>query len=577
MDYVFKSKNYNLSLSPMIQSHLAKIVAVLIILFCCLSTSAEVVIVYPDKEASLINKRISELLPGDTMIFKSGVYQGPYTLSGINGQPNHPIVLIGISEGSEMATIDGESEPGMGMLNNAFQMEDCSWIVIEGFRIRNCWTDIITSVDVSYLSVKQCDVVGGKRLLYATGRKSHHFLIENCKWEQDIRVWTHDDGYTWEELHHGEYRHFNGSIFQGEKISGVFVLRNNQIRNTFNAFRLSPVGDGKIDLLASSNGDIYNNLIVNTSDNVLEPEVYCHNLYFYHNRLINGHAFISVTGVGGGPIYLFGNTGLSEHDCEDGWAIYKISNRERSMSEPFYIFNNSWFVDYNICGQRMGWWNDHIVHFNNAYFFEGIDTFGIHTTGEDSYYNSDCSSAVFPDFMNDQGFESAGIERDPMFADPLGNDFRLLETSPCFDMGQIYEDLVDHYKGSAPDIGAYEGNSLVLGPAFKFSLPKAEIPFTEHPRITRYTITDKVLVLWFSVPMEKKLVIRSKPALQIENRTIPLKIESDADNQYCLRFSMEEEIDSESEPVLVLSDWPSGLNGMIMTSWASALKVNIDK
>ena len=143
-------------------------------------------------------------------------------------------------------------------------------------------------------------------------------MIENCQWEQDLRVWTHEDGYTWEELHHGKYRHFNGSIFQGEKISGVFVLRNNQIKNTFNAFRLSPVGDGEMDLLASSNGDIYNNLIINTSDNVLEPEVYCHNLYFYHNRLINGHAFISVTGVGGGPIYLFGNTGLSEPDCEDG-------------------------------------------------------------------------------------------------------------------------------------------------------------------------------------------------------------------------------------------------------------------
>jgi hypothetical protein len=165
-------------------------------------------------------------------------------------------------------------------------------------------------------------VIGGKRLLYATGRNSHHFLLENCTWEQDTRVWTHADGYTWEELHHGIHRHFNGSIFQGYGISGVFVLRNNKIRNTFNAFRTSPVGEGKMDLLASSNGDIYNNIIINTSDNVLEPEVHCFNLFFYHNQLINGHAFISVTEVSGGPIYLYGNTGLSEPDCEDGWAIF---------------------------------------------------------------------------------------------------------------------------------------------------------------------------------------------------------------------------------------------------------------
>ena len=562
--------------TPMIQSHLARLLAVLLLLFCCLPSHAGMILVSPGDEASSINKKINELSAGDTIIFRPGVYKGPFIMNGINGLPNHPIVLTGISDAYEMATIDGESEPGMDLHNNAFQMEDCSWIDIEGFSIRNCWTDIITSVDVSYLSVKQCDVIGGKRLLYAKGRKSHHFLIENCRWEQDIRVWTHEEGYTWEELHHGRYSHFNGSIFQGEGISGVFVLRNNQIKNTFNAFRLSPVGDGRIDMLASSNGDINNNLIINTSDNVLEPEVYCHNLYFYHNRLVNGHAFISVTGVGGGPIYLFGNTGLSEPDCEDGWAIYKISNRERTMSEPFYIFNNSWYVDYNITGNRMGWWNDHIVHFNNAYFFEGIDTFGIHTSGEDSYYNNDCSSAVFPDFMKKNGFESDGIEGDPMFADPLGNDFRLKGTSPCFESGQLYGDLLTYYEGSAPDIGAYDGNKLVMGPAFKFSVPGAEIPFIEYPRITRYKIDGKRLILWFSMPIDSKQLINCIPVLQTENRSVSVKLESVEDDGYCIRFVLEREVDPGYEPVLALSGWPSGMNGMMMNSWASAIKVSVN-
>jgi hypothetical protein len=554
---------------------MAELLAGLLILLFCVPSHAGKVIVSPQDDASSINKRINELSAGDTMVFHPGVYKGPFTLNGKNGLPNLPIVLIGISKGSKIITIDGKSEPGMDMHNNAFQLENCSWIVIEGFRIRNCWTDIITSVDASYLSIKQCDVFGGKRLLYAKGRNSHHFLIENCKWEQDIRVWTHEDGYSWDELHHGKYRHFNGSIFQGERISGVFVLRNNRIKNTFNAFRLSPVNEGQMDLLACSNGDIYNNLIVNTSDNVLEPEVYCHNLYFYHNKLINGHAFISVTEVGGGPIYLYGNTGLSEPDCKDGWAIYKISNRQRTMSEPFYIFNNSWYVDYNITGRRMGWWNDHIVHFNNAYFLEGIDTFGIHTSGDDSYYDYDCSSAVFPRFMSEKGFEADGIEGDPMFKDPLGNDFRLLDVSPCFDSGNLHEDLLADYEGSAPDIGAYEGNKLVMGPAFKFSVPEAEIPFSEHPRITRYRIADKRLILWFNMPMDSKQVVESKPVLQSENISIPAKLEYVEEDLYCFRFALEEEVDPESDLVLVLSAWPSSMNGMMMDSWASALKVSV--
>ena len=245
------------------------------------------------------------------------------------------------------------------------------------------------------------------------------------------------------------------------------------------------------------------------------------------------------------------------------------------MSQPFYIFNNSWHVDYNICGRRMGWWNDHIVHFNNAYYFEGIDTFGIHTSGEDSYYNYDCSSAVFPDFMNEKGFESDGIEGDPMFKDPLGNDFRLKNTSACIDNGQLYEDLLTHYEGATADIGAYEGDKLVVGPAFKFSVPEAEIPFMEHPRITRYKIADKRLILWFSMPLDSKQLIRSKPVLQTENMSIPVKLESVEDNGHCFSFTLEKEIDPESELVLVLSGWPTGMNGMTLTSWASALKVFI--
>jgi hypothetical protein len=35
-------------------------------------------------------------------------------------------------------TIDGKSEQGMDLHDNAFQIEDCSLIVLEGFRIRQC-------------------------------------------------------------------------------------------------------------------------------------------------------------------------------------------------------------------------------------------------------------------------------------------------------------------------------------------------------------------------------------------------------------------------------------------------------
>jgi hypothetical protein len=147
--------------------------------------------------------------------------------------------------------------------------------------------------------------------------------------------------------------------------------------------------------------------------------------------------------------------------------------------------------------------------------------------------------------------------------------------SPCFESGQLYKDLLTDYEGAAPDIGAYEGSKLVMGPAFKFSVPEAEIPFKEHPRITRYKIADKRLTMWFSMPMDSKQVIKSKPFLQTENMSIPVKIESIEDDGYCFRFTLETEVDTESDLVLVLTGWPTGLNGMMLTSWASALNVFI--
>ena len=68
-------------------------------------------------------------------------------------------------------------------------------------------------------------------------------------------------------------------------------------------------------------------------------------------------------------------------------------------------------------------------------------------------------------------------------------------------------------------------------------------------------------------------MIKSNPVLKTDNISIRAILESVEDDGYCFKFTLEEKVDQESELVLVLSGWPSGLNGMMMTSWASALKV----
>jgi hypothetical protein len=533
---------------------------------------------HPGMETEEINLILNAAQPGDTLVFRSGSYTGPFVLENLNGQANLPVLITGLlGKEGPMAEIDGLTKAGIDLKQHAFLLKDCSWITLEHFTIKNCWTDLIRAENTSYLSIRSCDLSGGKRALFATGRASHHFLMEHCTWEQDERVWTQEGDYSWDEIHHGIHRHYNGSFFQGSGISGVAVLRDNTIRNTFNAFRLSQINDGALDPLACSNMEIYRNLIINTSDNVLEPEVHALNLHYYHNQMINGHAFVSITEVAGGDIYIYGNTAVSLPESEDGWTIFKISSNETSLSKPLYIFNNSWQVDFDVIGSpRNVWKNNYLRHFNNACVSEVSDTFGIYKLGADNHFDFDCSNVPFPTLLTSRGLEKNGMVADPLFLDPYKNNFMLQENSPCIDRGTAAPGLISSYQGAAPDIGAYDNGKPVNGPPFRFVNPEADLPFEEMPRITRYFLDGRNFTLWFSMPVDGASVSSALLSLGDENQEAKLTLTDIAEDGYCLEFELREEVNSESLSLL-LTTWPLGRNGEMLTSWASALPLRLNK
>lgn len=536
---------------------------------------AKTILVNPGMSITEIETLLHSALPGDTVRFTEGSYRGPFVLEQLHGLPNQPVVITGENK---QTVIDGATQAGMGLKNSAFSLENCSWINIEDFTIQNCWTDLIRAENTSWLSLIDCRLYGGKRALFATGRKSHHFLIQGCTWEQDARVWTHEGDYSWDEIHHGIHKHFNGSLFQGSEISGGFVLRDNHILNTFNAFRLSPINDGIFDPLACTNGEIYRNTIFNTSDNVLEPEVHVLNLHFYHNTMVNGHAFISITEVQGGELYVYGNTAMSMPESDDGWTIFKISCGRDSLTLPFYIFNNSWQVDFDMIGSpRNLWENSHIRHFNNACYSESSDTFGIYNIGLDNHFDYDCSNVPFPALLLSVGHEEHGIVADPLFRDPLAIDFRLKEASPCIDAGKRDDGLILSYEGEGPDIGAWEGEKRVEGPAFRFMDPGVDLPYRELPRITRVKVDGNRLKLWFSMPMDEASL--RDAAFRIGDGSVEFDLEtlSLSDDGYLLMLSAEElstlKTSDRGALKLQLRQWPVGRNGMTMTTWASEIEV----
>ena len=547
-------------------------------LWACLFVSgesrAESLEIEPGWKTSRINTMLNRAKPGDTLHFLPGQYTGPFVLEGVNGSPNMPVVITGIRKHvNEGSVIDGKTDPGIDLSRFAFRLKECSWISIEWFTIRNCWTDLIHADNSSYLSLRFCHMTGGKRALFATGRGSHHFLVEHCRWEQDERVWTQPGDYTWEEIHHGIHRHYNGSIFQGSGISGGFILRDNIIYNTFNAFRLSQINRGVYDPMACSNGEIYRNTIHNTSDNVLEPEVHAHNLHYYHNRMVNGHAFISITEVRGGNIFIYGNTAVSLPDSEDGWTVFKISSRQDTLTAPLYIYNNSWQVDFDIIGSpRHVWENDHLRHFNNAVVSEVSDSFGIYNLGLDNRFDYDCSNVPFPELLTANGMERQGIVADPGFGDPYGGDFRLNEGSPCIDAGRKDDWLIPQFRGKAPDMGAYDNGELVAGPPFRYSTPPEGDPVEEHPRITRHRISGSRITLWFSAPLDPASVRSTRIRITSGTREFPAKFMGLQEDGYRVELELEGSLPGPADGLLV-SRWPVGANGLPCTSWGSSLPV----
>ncbi|MEM1136815.1 MAG: right-handed parallel beta-helix repeat-containing protein, partial [Bacteroidota bacterium] len=476
----------------------------LLVILCFVSPSISVAKTYQITPSDIVNiaSFLNRLAPGDSLVFMPGKYVDPVNIKELNGVVNNPIFIHANSNINQPIIIDNQVKPGEGKAKYGFYLEKCSWINISGFNFENCWNENILLENSNYISIIKCQFKKGKRAVFAIEKDSHHILIEKCSWEQDERVWTHAEDYSWEEVHHGVHSHYNGSMYQGWNMSGMVVIRDNTIKNVFNGLRISMIGDGT-DTTSSSNIDIYRNTLINTADNAFEPEVWSANVFFYHNKLIDGHAFISLTEVGGGPIYMYGNVGYSQPNCDDGWTIYKLSCETRTFKKPVYIFNNSWWVDYPaFSADAMDRTSKYIKHFNNAYHFYPDSLFIAERFGSQNEFNYDCSNTPFPKEMQDAGFEKNGIVAEPDFIQKEIGDFRLNNNSPCINAG-IYDDkLITSYLGKAPDIGAYEGNELIKGISFSF----ASFPYlkasNELPRITRFYKAKNTIDIYFSLPMD---------------------------------------------------------------------------
>jgi len=565
--------------------------------------------------------------PGDEVRLLPGTYEGKVFIEDIHGSPENPITIMGHST-SDPAIIDGGGTPDRWARNYGIQLAASSWIDIENIRFQNCWARVIELWCVEFISIRGCYFDEGQYPIYLLGdTANHHILVEDCYWEGDERIYTTWD---WAALHHGDKYDYNGSFFAAEGGTN-FVIRYNIIKNAFDGiqwlghkgfdqcdeslFWYNDQGDLVrerpivIDRRGNTNFEIYGNLMVNTRDNAIEPEQRTANLHIYNNVMINSHAFISIDHVQGGPIYFYGNVGYMTEDTAEPWTIFKLRECDAAwgsddecyeLSEPFYVFNNSWYANSMAIGGGGDFVTRHLKHYNNAYYFsQDYYHLDVQNWGVGYEFDYDFSNVAFPNTVLNNGGEIHGIVGDPKFADMVNGDFRLRSNSPCIDQGKALEGLTQSYEGSAPDIGAYEGDKLVEGPPFVWMDPGekecfigreyrhtiyewnedhtvqhfvSEIyrdysnsPYIEKPRIVRHKIDGNSLILWFSLALNPSTVdaqniFLSNNALvtvSVDETGRKMTIHSDK--------AFNEDVQLNFEPL------PLGVNGDSATFWASTI------
>ena len=530
-----------------------------------------------------IARGISSASAGDTIYLLPGTYREVVSVIEEKGIAERPLCILGYEQSpGKRPIIDGEatSPSNTNTTNSWMLVQNSTWVEIGNIEFRNGWTNPIRVFNSSYLTFNGCTFYGAKVVITASGSGTHHVLVQNCYWDQGGEyLWrlVSDPAGTdaWTSMHEGPLQYYNGTLIDLNGTGGSVVIRNNTIVNAFNGLRW------RAGYNFDSNIEIYDNSVSNIRDNDFEPETFAYNLHIYHNRSHNIHKTMSVDHVQGGFIYYYGNRITSENDiwsnqvCTSFWKVYGAGTN--NLIYPMYIFNNSF------CGVGKVFPTDdstiavQLKHLNNAYYITGSRNWVLDAVDSTDEFDFDISNKSWPLNIVNRSQEQHGAVTDVQFVDTRSFDLRLKPTSPAIDRGtpMSFPELgwTQSFQGSAPDVGAYEGEDLQEGPPFRFRLgPGMAVVYAEKPRIVRSRLSENALSLSFSEALDPATI--STPAIMITEKGVPVGVlgQSLSDDNYRMNIDIEpgRAIDPRDLAV-TFNPLPKGINGETATLWAAAL------
>lgn len=444
--------------------------------------------------------------PGDTVELTAGVHLERVVVRR-GGIPGRPITITcgpGAVIRGDMAPMEGHRTLGLdeGMFGErdntraAFRLERVSWITFEGLVAEQVWPCVIYARNCRNLTLARSRFWGSTFVLLVRddvrrAPRSGDIAIVANRWTQDDRMWAE---YDWGDAHHRSRRFLNGAFLGTVNVHGPITVRDNDFRHAFNVLRFNITGDIDGQPLSADaracNRDILieNNRFEFIRDNPVEPENHARNLWIVGNQIRNCHSWFSFDGVGGGNWYVFGNRGWfdSVPRADQGHTIgrvFKFDSHFQRDTDRIFVFHNSWFLRAPVAGIGGDSWSE-IRDFdfrNNAIEFcapgrdamcRPVPFFSNFTWHETVRFDHDlCNHPDFPELIPGWRQEANGVRASgPIFRAPRRGDLRLARGAGGQGRaGALAVTLPDGgiwRRPAGADIGAFQGEAMIEGPAF---------------------------------------------------------------------------------------------------------------
>lgn len=381
----------------------------------------------------------------------SGIYKGPVILTH-SGSKNQPIIYKSAGDGP--VEIIGKDD--------AVIINEVNHIVLQNLKIVANRQGIFLD-RANFIKILGCHI------------KTQDKVIE-------IRTRQQRGCIFMDNIIEGPKRLFGGAPKKGIDTQMGILMRGPYHIAAYNLIR--DFGDG-IKAIDGKEIDIYGNDISKITDDAIEPDYSNGNIRIWKNRIRHAFVGISLAPVGPGPTYCFRNEIFNV-----AYTPFKMNNSPCDI----FLFHNTVLKSGSAFTCGSGW--KKVQTRNNIFFgtryalelyaknnedfdFEGLGSidYGVPIKWNGKRYstiNQFCESLK----IECNGI-NLGTNPQKIFSNPklpsnwytVGEaDLKLKSGSVAVDAGTIIPSINDNYKGSAPDLGAYELgiDSLKIGPRYHF-------------------------------------------------------------------------------------------------------------